>query len=242
MNEEELRVWLDTQNRQLLAEIEQNIPVRFTLWDKTFHACQVHKDDQGNHNVAEIFYREETSHAKIAHELLHAKTAIILGDGIALFDVPNKTSAYEGLLQGENAGGIVNACDHVIFFPEYIDMGYREEDSFEEYNPTDEALQLLDFLCNHRLRLGGRYDTNRVFQYISLAFSFYFYPNENRFMNEVNALRIIDRGLFRKLTILRNACTDLDIIPENKEYLDDAYREFGIEINRWFRVNRLGVV
>ena len=239
MNEDELRAWLDPQNGQLLAEIEQNLPVRFTLWYEDSHACQVHRDESGNYHDVEIFYREETSHAKIAHELLHAKTTIVLSDGITLLDVPNMTQAYKGLLQKNNVGGIVNACDHVIFFPEYLDMGYREEDSFEEYNLTDETLQLFAFLCNHGLRLGGRYDSNRVFQYLSIAFSIYFYPNENRFPNEVKALRTLDRGLFGKLTILRDACTDLDIIPENKEYLEDAYRRFGIEINRWFRVNKL---
>ena len=45
MNEEELRAWLDPQNRQLLTEIEETITVRFTLWDRNSYGCQVHKDE-----------------------------------------------------------------------------------------------------------------------------------------------------------------------------------------------------
>ena len=50
----------------------------------------------------------------------------------------------------------------------------------------------------------------------------------------------LDRGLFSKLRILREACTDLEVVPENREYLADSYRRFGNEINHWFRVNRAG--
>lgn len=242
MNEQELRAWLNQENQQLLEEIENIIPVRFTLWDKNYHACQVHKaeNDSLRPVEVEVYYRNETSQAKIAHEMLHAKTSIILGDGISLYDVPNKTLAYEGLLQNNNSDKIVTACEHVIFFPDYLDMGFREEDCFEEYELSQESRDLLTFLCGHGLRLGGRYDVNRVYQYLSLGFSLYFYPNSERFQDEVRMLSQLDRGLFSKLENLREACTDLEVVSENKEYLSDAYRQFGTEINHWFRVNRAG--
>lgn len=239
MNEEELRIWLNEVNRQLLEEIEKEIPVRFTLWDRDYHACQVHKDGNNNPHDVEIFYRDETSQAKITHELLHAKISVVLGDGMSLSDVANMTPAYEGLLTPDNVDNIINACEHLILYPDYIDMGYREEDSFVEYELSVEARQRMTFLCNHGLRLGGRYDLNRVYDYLKLGFSIYFYPNEERFQEEVNALRRLDRGLFSKLRILHDACTDLDIVPGNREYISNAYRRFGTELNHWFRVNRV---
>ena len=242
MNEQELRNWLNPANQQLLTELEGIIPVHFTLWERNCHGCQVHKaENDVQHPVeVEVFYRNETSQAKIAHEMLHARTCLILGDGISLYDVDNKTPVYERLLNNGNVDNIVNACEHVIFFPDYLEMGFREEDSFEEYELSEETSNLLTFLFEHGLKLGGRYDLDRVYQYLGLGFSLYFYPNEERFQAEVSMLGQLDRGLFSKLRILREACTDMEVVPENREYLSDAYRRFGTEINHWFRVNRAG--
>ena len=74
MDEKQLRANLDSQIKTLLAEIEQIVPVKFTLWDEDYCACQLHKDANGNQIEAEIFYKEPVSQAKFAHELLHAKT------------------------------------------------------------------------------------------------------------------------------------------------------------------------
>ena len=105
MNEQELRNWLNPANQQLLTELEGIIPVHFTLWERNCHGCQVHKaENDVQHPVeVEVFYRNETSQAKIAHEMLHARTCLILGDGISLYDVDNKTPVYERLLNNGNA-------------------------------------------------------------------------------------------------------------------------------------------
>lgn len=236
MNEEELRAWLDPQNRQLLTVIEQTVHVRFTLWDGNSYGCQVHKDEQGVKREVEVFYKEPLSQAKIAHEMLHAKVDIVLGDGITLFDVPNMTKALEGLLA--NASQIVNDCEHVIFFPDYLGMGYREEDSFEEYNISEETRNNLDFLCNHGLKQGCNYDIKRVFQYLSLAFSLRFYPNEDRFTGELDRLRRLDRALYSKVERLWDDCMELEIIPGDRVLLQNAYRNFSTTMNSWFRANK----
>ena len=236
MNEEELRAWLDPHNRQLLTEIEQTVPVRFTLLDGNSYGCQVHKDEQGVMREVEVFYKEPLSQAKIAHEMLHAKVDIVLGNGITLFDVPNMTIALEGLLA--NASQIVNACEHVIFFRDYLGMGYREEDSFEEYNLSEETRNNMDFLCNHGLKQGCYYDVNRVFQYLSLAFTLRFYPNEDRFSGEIDRLRRLDRVLFSKVECLWDVCMELEIVPDDSALLQNAYRNFSITMNSWFRANR----
>ena len=128
----------------------------------------------------------------------------------------------------------------LFFFLTTLIWDIEEEDSFEEYELSDESRNLLSFLCEHGLKLGGKYDVGRVFQYLSLGFSLYFYPNSERFKDEVKMLRQLDRGLFSNLENLRKACTDLEVVSENKECLSDDYRQFGTEINHWFRVNRAG--
>lgn len=235
MNEEQLRAWLDANNRSLLEQIETIIPVKFTLWDKNHYACQVHKDNQGQKREIEVYYKEPLSQAKIAHELLHAKVDVILCDGITLYDVPNICKATEGLLT--NADQMVNGCEHYIFFPEYLDLGYAEEESFEEYQIPAESQELLDSLCQHGLKSGLQYDINKVFQFLSLSFTFCLYPNDERFIAEKERLKSLDKVLFSKVDKLRDDC-DLEIIPENRQYLQDAYREFTRSVNSWFLANK----
>lgn len=236
MDESQLRTWLDTNNQKLLVEIEieYKIPVKFTLWEKDSYGCQVHKNEQGAKCEVEVYYKEPPTQAKIAHELLHAKVDLVLGDGITLFDVPNMTKTHQGLLQ--NADQIVNACEHYIFFPEYLDMGYLEKDSFEEYETSDKFRERLESLCQHGLKQGLKYNIDRVFQCLSLAFTLCFYPNEERFATEKNRLKKVDRVLYNKVDELREAC-EIDIDSEFSADLQNAYRKFSRDMNSWFRAN-----
>lgn len=238
MDENEIRAWLNPKNQQLLSEIESKIPVKFTLWEKDYFGCQVHKNEQGEHCEVEIYVKKNLSQAKIAHELLHAKVDLVLGDGYELFNVENKTKALEDLLSGDGAGNIVNACEHLIFYHDFIDMGFSENDMFENDCLSDEARKMLDNLHEHGLKLGLNYDINRVFQYLSLAFSLCFYPNEKKFEEEIKILKDINSVLFSKVNTLKKTCVDLEITPENKVVLADAYNQFSKGMNSWFNANR----
>ena len=235
MDEEQIRAWLDENNTVLLSQIEAILSVKFTLTDKDSYGCQVHKNDNGEKSEVEIYYKEPLTQAKIAHELLHAKVDMVLCDGISLFDVPNLCKATEALL--ENADQIVNACEHYIFFPDYLDMGYREEDSFEEYELSDNSKEQIDYLCQYGLKKGLKYDINRVFQYLGLAFTLCFYPNEERFAEEKERLRLVDKVLYSKVDKLRDDC-DIDLDQVNRDHLENAYRNFTKSINSWFLANK----
>ena len=132
MEEKLIRAWLNGANQKLLAEVVSFTPVKFTLWEEDYFACQVHKDEQGNQCEAEVFYKEPLEQAKIVHELLHAKTSLILGDNGIMYDIPDQTRIFQYMMDKNNASAIVNACEHVIFFPDYLAMGFEEADSFEQ--------------------------------------------------------------------------------------------------------------
>ena len=234
MEEEQILEWLDENNRRLLIEIENSAVVRFSPSDMDSYGCQVHRIDQNEEREVEIFYLEPLSQAKIAHELLHAKVDLVLGNGISLFDVPNITETYQNFLR--SADQIVNACEHYIFFPDYLEMGYNVEESFEEYVLAEDVRDQYDALCLRGLRAGLRYNVNRVFQFMALAFTFCLYPDNERFADEKERLKRIDRVLYNKVDRLREAC-DIDIIPENREWLEDGYRQFSRSMNSWFRAN-----
>ena len=66
MDEGQLRFWLDTNNQKLLSEIENQIPVKFTLWGKESYGCQVHKNKKGEKCEVEVYYKEPPTQAKKA--------------------------------------------------------------------------------------------------------------------------------------------------------------------------------
>lgn len=233
MTEQEIRSSLDPAIQELLSEIEMAVPVRYTKWDNDHFACQVHKNANGVQCEAEIFYKEPLDQAKIAHELLHAKTSIILGDNSIMFSVENQCQLFINFLSHENASNIVNVCEHIIFFPDYLDMGYEEEDSFEEPTDLDNMFQELDFLESDGLKENGHYSYKKLFLFLSLVFSFVFYPNENRFKREVKRLRKIDMPLFFIINNLKKACYNIAITPNNREHLQEAYRQFAEKMNEW---------
>jgi len=233
MTEQEIRNSLDTAIKILLSDIEASVPVKFTKWNNDHFACQVHKNANGEQCEAEILYKEPLEQAKLAHELLHVKTSIILGDNSIMFSVENPCQLFTNFLSLENASNIVNVCEHVIFFPDYLDMGYEEEDSFEKPTDLDKSLKELIFLESHGLKEDGHYSSDKLFLYLSLVFSFLFYPNENRFKREVKRLRKINLPLFTIIKNLKAACSDLEVIPENRDYIQEAYREFAEKMNEW---------
>lgn len=232
MEEEHLRKDLDSQNKTLLSEIERRVPVRFTRWDNDYYASQLHKNSGGEYCEAEVFYKEPLEQAKIAHELLHSKTGLILGDNAIMFAVENQTIPFQYMMKGaENIG---NVCEHVIFYPVYIEMGYNEEDFCEQAKDLDRRMEELAFLLKNGLKDKGHYSSQKVSQYLGLAFSFLFYPHEERFKKEVKQLRKIDVTLFSRIMRLKEACCNLDIIPENRDYIQEAYLDFANNMNDWF--------
>lgn len=233
MTEQEMKQCLDPTIQHLLAEIETYVPVKFTQWEKDFYACQVHKDCNGAQKEAEVFYKEPLQQAKIAHELLHAKTSLILGDNAIMFGVENQCQLFQYFMSPENASNIVNVCEHVIFFPDYLEMGYSENDSFEQPTDLDKRMEELADLENHGLKENGHFSAQKVFLYLSLVFSFLFYPNEARFQKEIKKLRRINIPLFSVMNKLKRDCTDVKITPDNKDYIQHAYFEFANKLNEW---------
>lgn len=234
MTEEEIRKWLDENNTALISEIEKSVPVKFTYWGEDHFACILHKNEKGEHVGAEIFYKMPLSQAKIAHELLHAKVALTLGDNSIMYNIDNKHALLSFMLKEEFASNILNVCEHVIFFQDYLDMGFDEAECFECASDLNKSLLELDNLKKNGLKENGHYSSERVFKYLVLAFSFMFYPNTELFKREVKILRKLDLSLFSRLSDLRRACDDLVICPENKEFIQDAYYKFASNMNKWF--------
>lgn len=233
MLEDKVRECLDTGNQQLLDEIEKMIPVKFTFWGSDCYSCLVHKDELGAQCEAEIFYKEPLVQSKIAHELLHAKTSIILGDNGSMLTIDNQSVPYKCLMK-EIASNIVNVCEHVIFFPDYLNMGYKEEDCFELPQNLNQSKQVLAFFKLRGLKENGHYSVEKVFNYLTLTFSFLFYPNQNRFKKEIKILRNVDFPLFSIVNNLKNACFDCEIVPKNRSFIQQSYLEFADKLNDWF--------
>lgn len=234
MGEKSIRDWLDCNNKKLIEEIEASIPVKFSHWDRDYFACQVHKDENGKHCEVEVFFKEPLEQAKIAHELFHAKICLTFGDNGIMYTIKDQTVPFQCMMREDNASNILNCCEHNMFFPDYLEMGYKEEDSFEESKNLGKMFKELEELVKKGLKENGHYDINRVFKYLGLAFSFLFYPNDKRFAKQVKQLRTIDVTLFTRLKRLKDNCSDITITPDNKEFVQESYFSFANEINKWF--------
>lgn len=241
MTEAEIRGGLDDNNQHLVSEIEKLIPVRFTVWNETYYECHVHKNN-GELAEAEIKCKEPISQAKIAHELLHAKISLVLGDIGIMYTIDNPNDFFNAMMAIENASMINNACEHLMSYPEFIDMGYDEAEFFESPEDIDARRQEIDKLYRNGLKDNGHYESRKVFSYLALLFSFLFYPNEDTFKREVKKLQKIDIKLYVIVNKLRLDCKELAIESDNREFIQNAYYNFAISLNKWFEQAFKGAV
>ena len=226
---------LDAPCKQLLHEIEAIVPVKFTEWGKSNYGSQLHKNSDGSPREAEVFLRQPLEMSKIAHELLHMKVDLAMGDNNCMFAISNQHYWYTQIVSYDSAAHILNVCQHVIFFPDYLDMGYAEEDSFEDKELDVKKKADLQELTKTGLKTNGQYDISKVARYIALVFTMDFYPNENRFKKELKALRKKDNPLYSIIHELRRSCTNVEIDAGNRDYLQEAYFNFATKLNEWLK-------
>lgn len=226
---------LDEPCKQLLREIQSTVPVKFTQWNNNHYASQLHKNNDDNPREAEAFFRLPLEMPKIVHELLHMKVDLIMGDNSCMLSIPDQYLWYTQIVNRNGAAQILNACQHVIFFPDYLKMGYADEDSFQDKELSDGKKADFQELSKMGVKINGLYNINKVVRYIALEFSMDFYPNEKRYRKELKALKQKEYPLYCIIHDLRKKCTNLPLEVEYKECLQEAYFEFAIRFNDWLK-------
>lgn len=131
----EYRNYLCEQNQQLLAKIELQIPVVFQKSETNCWQASIKKSE--GHAV--VYCMDYFADNKIAHELLHIQNDIVMSDNGIMLSKCGKNGILRWLfLNKENdaASQILNAYEHHVIFPKYIQMGFDKNDFFEDQSAT----------------------------------------------------------------------------------------------------------
>ena len=227
---QEVNDFLSTENKALVAEIEKMVPVNFTLCEDAGQYQSKSKKNGGKIVSAEIYYKYPLEQAKFSHELLHMKVDLILGDCYFLYWLSCEDEMLAKVVDENFCADFLNVTQHVIFYPDILDMGYSIEEQFEM--PRDEAKieVIYQDALKSRLKYKGVYDGQRIKCYVQLLVMYMFYPDEKRFAHRVKALKRICAPLYALVKNLRDTLDDIAIDASNREIVQDAYMEFATKL------------
>lgn len=231
MTETEVRESLCKVNSELLQELEQSVPVHFQSITDKYYGCVIHKGNTGLPIEVVIFCQEPFSNSKIAHELLHAKAGLLLGDNAIMLCLA-KQFQIDWMLNERLCSHILNCVEHVITYPIYqADMGFPSNEYFEP-DENEEKPTLLD-----SIKENGKYNIKKVFQYLYWAFSLRFYPIDNRWKKELKSLKKTDFGLYQVINSFYLKIKDITLQETNHKTIQEAYSSLANEMRDWIGRN-----
>lgn len=159
---------LDSNNKELVAEIESIVPIYFIQHKESCYQATVKKDLKGEPTLAKLWYYEPLSQAKLAHELYHIKIAVLLGDNASMIILPEENMYASIFYNKEYCTDFLNHIEHLIFYNIYKDAGYSDNDFFEYVNPEKAAIHYQNIISNGIKNEKGLYNIYRLQEYIRL--------------------------------------------------------------------------
>lgn len=213
---ENILEYLDDKNKKLVSFIELHVPVIFTFKEGDCYSCQMHKKEDRSNKSAEIFYKKPLEQGKFAHELLHMKAELMLGDNYVIYETALLNETLAKIFDYQFCADILNLTQHIAFAPDIIEMGYPNDKHFEYETVNSNIIYIYDDALKTKLKSSNVYDINRVKYYLQLLFIFMFYPDNKRFKRELNNLKKVDVPLYLKVNTLKNAFVNIDLEEDNK--------------------------
>lgn len=219
----------------LCKEIRKIVPLIFEQQDQKSYNAEIIKKSNGEEYPisAVVWYYEPLSLPKIAHELYHVKTGLILGDISIMVPGPSNDYYTKKLLNHRFCQEMLNQTEHCIFYPYYKAHGYPAEEFYEVINPEPYFDILAEIEKKGIKRPDGKFVFQNVMDYLKLIVLFLFFPIDSRFSNQIRRLKHIDTDLFSIFKIFKNTITGLAIIPNNREILQTAYASLLTSIDDW---------
>lgn len=225
-------VFLDDANKEILASIEQYVPVKFTKMDCDNYCSQMHKNGEGLPMSAEIIYKDPMEQAKFAHELLHMKADLMIGDDLIVYEIAMSDEKLSKIMDKQFCEDLLNVTQHIAFAPDIEEMGYgMEQFEYETVSPKTE--EIYEDALKTRLKFLGVYHSERVQCYLKLLLMFMFFPDEKRFAKQVKALKNVDYILYSRVKELRNAFENVELSEESYDFIQDQYKAFAEGVQKW---------
>lgn len=222
---------LCVKNVALLQEIEKIHPVRFEKWDQQNWGAKFSIKE----NVGIVFHPTIFSDAKAAHELLHLKMNIIMGDNRILLEEALKYPPHlPKLFQFEVVQHFLNSYEHKKMFEEYLSMGFDANDFFEKAEQSDFFQNFVDKIWKEGLTdRSNNYHTDTLGQYICCIISYISYPLDSRWKKELKRLDRADKTLYKIILDYWNKILGISLNNAGKAIINKEHINFIAVMKKW---------
>ena len=237
MTDQEIRNSLNDQNKRLLDEIEQSIPVRFEEWNEDFYAGKISKSE----GCGVVYCKPDMNQAKIAHELLHIKTGYSLGDNNVMLEMArqSRNPIVRMIITDDLCEGLLNQSEHYLFFEEYLNMGYNATDFFETLRLQAEAELWKETIIKHGIGNNGTYTTTEVYSYLAVLILFMLYPVKGQYAHQYKKVSKAVPELSAAMERFVGELRSINIEPQEKEHMKATYEALAGDIIRWVRNSKI---
>lgn len=231
----DFREMLCDNNKKLLSEIEEKLPIVFECWNNSYWGAKYFNYK----TLGKIYHPNEFSDAKVAHELLHFKISLIMGNNsILVIKAKLKDSHVVNFIRDEMVEDFLNHYEHMMLYNEYKAMGFDDDDFFDKdsFIETErEMKQFTDSIKKGGLSFKNEYAYNTLYPYISATIACLSYPLvKDKWKKELKILEKSDKALF---SILKRYWTEVLSIPlseEGKVKLFRVHEIFIDNLSKWF--------
>ncbi|MGN1375496.1 MAG: hypothetical protein ACI4V5_02960 [Prevotella sp.] len=232
----EYRNNLCVENQILLAKIEKQIPVVFEKSERNCWQASIRKSK----GYAVVYCMDYFSDNKIAHELLHIETDLIMGDNRIMLNKCGKNPILHWLFLNENndaASQILNAYEHLVILPKYEKMGFDKNDFFED----QKANRYEDFVNKVEQR-GIRKPNGKIScQDFIIAFvcimSYLFWPIDDRFNRQLAILKKSEKELFGIFKSFKDQLIKVPINKKGRQSIQLVYAWFMTTLDKYITKN-----
>jgi hypothetical protein len=232
--------YLDENNKELVSFIRaKNVLINFVPHGEDCYAQQSQKGGNGIITGATIYYynKEPLSQAKIAHELLHVKADIMLGDNTIMVQIARESPILSCIFREDFCVHILNVTQHIAMAPYLEDMGWFPNDYFETEDLKGLESEFKDFMKNG-LKEGKLKNLKNISNYLNYLFTFMFFPG-NKFKSELIQLKKVDYVLFHRVKELYKAFNDISLEEDNTDFIQTEYRRFIEGVKNWIDDNKI---
>lgn len=221
-------------NQRLLEEIEKTLPVIFEKSNKKCWQAGIRKQQK----CAVVYCMNYFSNDKIAHELLHIRMGLILGDNGIMLKKCGKNPILKMLFNNQNnaASQILNAYEHLVIFKQYLAMGFDRNEFFEDQSSHDYD----NFICKLRtkgIRTSGKISVQDFMKVFACLFSYLFFPIDDRFCEQLSEIKKAERELFGMLQSFKKQLLNIPINDKGRVQIQKVYSTFMYSLDKYIMKN-----
>jgi hypothetical protein len=229
----EYRNHLCEANRSLLAEIEEKIPVVFEKSNDDCWLATIRKTE----NCGVVYCKEPFADNKIAHELLHIKMGLIMGDNSIMLQKCDNNALLKWLFIENNAAPqILNAYEHLVILPMYENMGFDKNDFFEDQD-VNSYEEFIDKQGAEGIRHNGKISVKDFITLFACTMSYMFFPIDNRFQPQLSVIKRTERDLYSMFKNFKIKLQKTPLNNQGKKQIQKVYSDFMGLLDRFIMRN-----